>query len=615
MRSGRSRSEGALRCLAPARAVGSSKQVGVAASAAALHGTTIAAQAQRTLQGLPDPPANSPYPFLNRRTLGWLRFLYEKATTPDDWSSIGVPHPWWDRYSAPVVLSYGRFDLSYSTYALLLMADQTPAWREVYTKIADRLAQRYPTYWGAIDWLTQIGDDPKRGNYPPPVMNQIPERLRGRYNRYGWTANGVDPWGLQPDPIAADGYLFYRGWFGLVLAVHKYISGDDKWARPFKVTGYHDETFEWDQHRIAERLEAQYRAHPEGPHCENTKIWFFCNSAAGLGMRLYDSVFNRQTHRAFQNFIEYSRQHYMTVGPDGKLSSVTSYYDPVEKFHFAPPGPSGGILVAHMILPQHRELGTFLYEAAANRLGWRDPNAQPRANATGLVLARELGDDAVATRLAQAAEREYEPKYFGEHQEQFGWFFNLKEGFPRGQNSAMMMAAEVGRPGDWMRAFGAPHTDKFTAPTVEGVDFPSLGVSQAWNDTRNGTLYVTTYAAAPDRRGAPTSWRVTNLPPTTNVVVRVDGQPFTRFRAVGPNSIQIETTIDFHRVEIGTGYRGNGRAAEHGPKRPEPRHASAGQGSAALTTTASAVPAHPKSLTEARNRVAAVPGGCGCPCC
>jgi hypothetical protein len=132
------------------------KQAGTAAGAIALTGSaSAAAQAQSTIQGLPDPAANSPYPVLNRRTLGWLRFLWEKSTTPDDWSSNGVPHPWWDRYTAPVVLSYGRFDLSYSTYALLVMADQTPAWREVYTKIADGLASRYPTYWGAIDWLTR----------------------------------------------------------------------------------------------------------------------------------------------------------------------------------------------------------------------------------------------------------------------------------------------------------------------------------------------------------------------------------------------------------------------------------------------------------------------------
>ena len=82
----------------------------------------------------------SPFPVLNQRTLGWLRFLWEKAVTIDDWTSNGVPHPWWDRYTAPVVLSYGRFDLSFSAYGVLMMADQTPAWREVYTRITDEFA-------------------------------------------------------------------------------------------------------------------------------------------------------------------------------------------------------------------------------------------------------------------------------------------------------------------------------------------------------------------------------------------------------------------------------------------------------------------------------------------
>jgi hypothetical protein len=102
------------------------------------------AEAAPQIAGLPEPQ-RSAFPSLNRRTLGWLRFLWEKSTTPDDWSSNGIPHPWWDRYTAPVVLSYGRFDLSFSAYGLLLMADQTPAWREAYTRITDGFVSRFPT--------------------------------------------------------------------------------------------------------------------------------------------------------------------------------------------------------------------------------------------------------------------------------------------------------------------------------------------------------------------------------------------------------------------------------------------------------------------------------------
>ena len=207
-------------------------------------------------------------------------------------------------------------------------------------------------------------------------------QLRGKYNRFGWTGNGIQPWGLQPDPVGADGYLFFRGWFNLVLSIHRYVSGDDRWAKPFKVTGYGDEEFEWAHHRIAARLEAQYRERPEGPHCENTKIWYFCNSAAGLGLYLYDRIYGRQTHRAVQNFLEYARENYMGVSKDGKLEWITSYYDPIVDFKLNG-GPGGGASTAFMVLPQNRELASFIYESAANAAGWNDARRPASASSTG----------------------------------------------------------------------------------------------------------------------------------------------------------------------------------------------------------------------------------------
>jgi hypothetical protein len=162
------------------------------------------------------------------------------------------------------------------------------------------------------------------------------------------------------------------------------------------------------------------------------------------------------------------------------------------------------------------------------------------------------------------------------------------------------MAAEVAEPGDWTRAFQAPHLDKYTAPTVEGIEFPSLGVSQAWNDRATGILHVVTYAAAPDKRGAETKWRVTNLSSTTNLTVRLNGQPFNRFAAVGPRAIEITSTIDAHQFEIVTGYRGDGaRAAADPPVTPR-----AVASASLLASTDDGQPAP--------NRFTAGPG---CPCC
>ena len=71
--------------------------------------------------------ASNLYPRHNERTKGWMRFIWDKATTADDWSysedierpwGINIPrgdidftirddrpHPWWDQYSSAPMLS------------------------------------------------------------------------------------------------------------------------------------------------------------------------------------------------------------------------------------------------------------------------------------------------------------------------------------------------------------------------------------------------------------------------------------------------------------------------------------------------------------------------------
>ncbi len=215
------------------------------------------------------------YSMLSERACGWLKYLHRKVnTTPDSWDREGQPSPMWDDKSIPPLLSFARFDLIDSSYALALMADTTPAWREVYASILDQLLRRYRTYWGAIDWLTQIGHDPRRGNYPE-AWNRlyIPADRVGDYDVPGWTANGIEPWGLQMDPIGADGNLFYKGFFNLLLGLYRYVSGDDKWSRPFTVIGDGPTTFSYTHSGINQLLTRQWAARREGCHCENTKIW------------------------------------------------------------------------------------------------------------------------------------------------------------------------------------------------------------------------------------------------------------------------------------------------------------------------------------------------------
>ena len=224
-------------------------------------------------------------------------------------------------------------------------------------------------------------------------------------------------------------------------------------------------------------------------------------------------------------------------------------------------------------------------------------------------MARELGDHTAIERLSAAAERAYDPRFFGDHGEKFGWWFGLNEGFPRGQRSAMMMVSEVGKGGDWARAFEAPLIDKYDAPTVEGVDFPSLGIRQAWNDVASGTLYVGTYATTPDRRGSETSWRVTNLPNSAEVFIICDGEPFDRFEVEGPGTIRLDTDIDSHQYHIFTDYRGSGAATR------EARQERQGTtGSAALAVTQGTARGDAPDVRNASSTFTSG-GGPTCGCC
>jgi hypothetical protein len=556
-------------------------------------------------------PMHSPYPALNDRARGWLRFLYEKAVTPDDWSSRGTPNDWWDKSSTAPMCAFPRFDLSESTYALTMMADQTPAWREVYSKITDELCQRHTTHWAAIDWLTQIGHDPDRENYPDGWYEAlIPAHMRGKYDAPGWTANGIKPCGIEPDPIGSTGNLFFRGFFNLVLSTHKYISGDDRWEQPFNITGYQDQKFSWTHKKIAEYLSSQWAERPEGPHCENTKIWPYCLSAAGLGLLLFDGTTGKNTHDVFDSWQEYARDNYMSVNDKGELEWFTMYYDPVLDHHHTR-GAASGLSVSLYMLPQNREFASFLYEAAVHTLGWNNPRMpiarlpDPRIALIGLIMAREMGDHTTASRLGAFAENNFEPRYFGDDDDRFGWWFGLDEDWPRGQLSSLMMMNEVGKAGSWSQPFTNPNLDKFNQPTVSGVDFPALGLDRAWNDLSSCALHVGTYAATTARHGEATSFTVENLPNSGEVVIICDGESFDGFTRTNANSIAINTDINTHQFQIYTGYhKGRGASSDADNK-------------VAPNQPRSLLSARPNLITQAAiiNSVNSGAISTACPCC
>ena len=502
------------------------------------------------------------YPELNQRASGWLNFLYQKSTTPDDWTEDGDPHEWWDKSSTPPMCSFPRFDLQESTYALGLMADRTPAWREVYAEILDEIAERSITYWAAVDWLSQFGHDPDRKNYPEEWKGTlIPEEFWGQYDAPGWTANGVAPWGLQPDPIGADGNLFFKGWLNLTQALHTYVSGKDKWASSFDLAGVNRTRFQWTQHQLVDHLHETWTKTPMGPHCENTKAWPFCLSAAGLGLKMYDNVFDKEAHSAYDSWLDYTKDKYYGFDKKGTLQWVTMYYDALKNHHHKIP-PAHALAIAFYAKPQAPEFAELLYREGVRFLKWDDPN-QPisdqigladRMLALGLSISKEFDDQITYERLRNFAEENFEPQYFGLNDSQFGFWFNLGENWPRGQLSALAMCAEVCDPGAWERLFNKPNLTKYQSPSIHSIDFPSVGVRQAWHDDDKGLLVFKIEDGNKTKTNQKTKVSVSNLPNINEVEVVCDGKPFKDYSVNSSGDLVLRTSVASHSFHIKTGY-------------------------------------------------------------
>jgi hypothetical protein len=203
-------------------------------------------------------------------------------------------------------------------------------------------------------------------------------------------------------------------------------------------------------------------------------------------------------------------------------------------------------------VPQRPEVARRLFRWACAEFGWDDPSrpvfdvpGDPRLCCTGLALAVELGEEHVGARLRAHAEERYEPTWDRSRGE-FAYRFGLREPHPRGQWNGVIMMAELGGPGAWSRIFAAADTRRFAEPTVVGVDYPTMGVSQAFYDSARRSLTVATCLADPGCAGRGTSFAVEGLVAPRGCDVERDGEPWPRWRVGGAGRITVDTDVGEH---------------------------------------------------------------------
>jgi hypothetical protein len=208
---------------------------------------------------------------------------------------------------------------------------------------------------------------------------------------------------------------------------------------------------------------------------------------------------------------------------DDTAAAIDLYYDPVVDEHVGH-GPMGLIAPGWYLAPQRREVAEAGWMSGATMTGVLGDSEiagldSPDAGVMLVQLAGEFADPAVTARLWDAADQFFEPTWNHDTGE-FTLGFGLNESHPRGQLNARAMAGWVCREGAWSRVFNQPNLAKFDEPTVSGVDFPRVALSQAWWD--GSSLRLAAQPQNATARESRTSVRITGLPSGDWQVVHPD---------------------------------------------------------------------------------------------
>jgi hypothetical protein len=261
------------------------------------------------------------------------------------------------------------------------------------------------------------------------------------------------------------------------------------------------------------------------------------------------------------HWYDYAKRHYIAEIKDQLPDWVTAYYDPLLHLNHIVPLSSSLIMWALYLLPNDQEMARRLYDLAkrdclaAKADGTAHMVAAPGrtrddifTTALTLSLANELGDTEVVKTLRAHAEAHYEPTWDRDTGE-FYYLFGLREPHPRGKYNANLMVSEVAGSGAWWRLFNEPNLRKFEEPTVYGVDYPRMGLSQAYYDRERRTLVLQTYTNDQAARGTPTSFRIQNLAEPGRCTVLADDAPYSSW-GVREGELEVTMTIGRRSLRI-----------------------------------------------------------------
>lgn len=196
----------------------------------------------------------------------------------DDWSHSGTPAPAWDNISGAPTTNWYRFDAIGVATTLAVAARGGLLDRGDALAALDDIVDRLRRYHGFNEWVEQRGSDPDRAAYPDAWRGTlIPESRWGGYDSPGWAGNGAQPSGFQPNPIEAEGAIYFKGFFNYVLGLRCMLDVESDGDTPIEIEYDESLTFRYTHDRINSIITDDFARSIEGRHgglcCEIHKLW------------------------------------------------------------------------------------------------------------------------------------------------------------------------------------------------------------------------------------------------------------------------------------------------------------------------------------------------------
>jgi hypothetical protein len=551
------------------------------------------------------------YPRLSREGLGALKFNWRKANVKDDWTKGGSLSHAWDRVTGWPYWKKPSYDLDYGMRVLAKIAQQVPAWREVVGESAGLLVSRMPQYAAWFDWVEEVGHDPNQRHYSYlQYRSLIPPGFAGVYNSPGYIGNGLNthldeieaslmlatrrtpraehPYYPQhspavgrrfdPDPIYANGSsnMMYKGYFAHQLMLGYVMTGNDRFLEPQHLV-YDDEIqYDYSVTDIVRIMCEQHLGDVDengspllpGIDCEVGKMFPVCVTVGGLAAHLHDEVFDTKYRQGYDRWLGWAKDNIAggNTEPDGGFAWCAPYYDRDIPYCMSEPYQQLGpffIGPAMQLLPVEPAFATRIYEGMIKNFGrvdddglhivWppavvgTDDRIDPASTSGALTYAREIGDVERAEALEQWMNTQGGATY---DNGEFYFTYGLEEDWPRGIPNAWATLGYIGGAGSLRRMYNELNLEKFSQPTLEGIDYPGVNVSQASYDAGKDALVIS-ISPGTARVGSITTFRVTHYPyGDRGHQVLIDGKEHGDWSDAGPGEIVVRTTVDDHTLVI-----------------------------------------------------------------